>query len=268
MCWWHHHCCDRLGHWTVCLQLAHVGLAGVSVPTVCRTNNGGCSHLCLVAPLPRGHTCACPTGVLMSADGMNCERGKSVIYYCPYTDYRVYLWCGHMYDNRCPKFCLFTNCCPCPCKSLHLTKLFVSVYVVLQGPFKYFPGSCIRQNSHNCQLQSNQCFTYWTMLTGTNLSVTEMSNFLIFTRRQDIRRISLEVEYYADVVVPTGKLKNAIAIDVDIVDGGSRRWFSFACTHCFSSGHKVGHHMQKPRCFLPKVKSNGISFLETRSRLE
>ena len=46
-----------------------------------------------------------------------------------------------------------------------------------------------------------------------------MSNFLIFTRRQDIRRISLEVEYYADVVIPTGHLKNAIAIDVDIIDG-------------------------------------------------
>ncbi|XP_070199995.1 low-density lipoprotein receptor-related protein 4-like isoform X2 [Littorina saxatilis] len=91
------------------------------VPTVCGTNNGGCSHLCLVAPLPRGHTCACPTGVLMSDDGINCER--------------------------------------------------------------------------------------------------EMSNFLIFTRRQDIRHISLEMEYYADVVIPTGPLKNAIAIDVDIVDG-------------------------------------------------
>ncbi|XP_076470996.1 low-density lipoprotein receptor-related protein 4-like isoform X2 [Babylonia areolata] len=92
------------------------------VDTVCsRKNNGGCSHLCLVAPLPRGHTCACPTGVLMSDDGVNCEP--------------------------------------------------------------------------------------------------EMSNFLIFTRRQDIRRISLEVDYFADVVVPTGPLKNAIAIDVDIVQG-------------------------------------------------
>lgn len=92
-----------------------------NVSTVCRTNNGGCSHLCLVAPLPRGHSCACPTGVLMSSDGMNCER--------------------------------------------------------------------------------------------------EMSNFLIFTRRQDIRRISLEVEYYADVVLPMGDFKNAIAIDVDILEG-------------------------------------------------
>ncbi|XP_025087886.1 low-density lipoprotein receptor-related protein 4-like isoform X3 [Pomacea canaliculata] len=90
------------------------------VPTVCRTNNGGCSHLCLVAPLPRGHNCACPTGVLMSEDGVTCEK--------------------------------------------------------------------------------------------------EMSNFLIFTRQQDIRRISLEVEYYADVVV-AGSLKNAIAIDVDVVEG-------------------------------------------------
>lgn len=50
------------------------------------------------------------------------------------------------------------------------------------------------------------------------LFLPEMSNFLIFTRQQDIRRISLEVEYYADVVV-AGSLKNAIAIDVDVVEG-------------------------------------------------
>jgi hypothetical protein len=46
-----------------------------------------------------------------------------------------------------------------------------------------------------------------------------MTSFLIFTRRSDIRRISLEMDYYADVVIPTGPLKNAIAIDVDIIDG-------------------------------------------------
>ena len=73
------------------------------------------------------------------------------------------------------------------------------------------------------------------------LSVTEMSNFLIFTRRQDIRRISLEVEYYADVVVPTGKLKNAIAIDVDIIDGRLRCSVSFARTCSFHGGHNAGH---------------------------
>ncbi len=42
-----------------------------------------------------------------------------------------------------------------------------------------------------------------------------MVNFLIFARRTDIRSISLDVEYYADVLIPVGELKNVIAIDVD-----------------------------------------------------
>ncbi|CAH1786568.1 unnamed protein product [Owenia fusiformis] len=45
-----------------------------------------------------------------------------------------------------------------------------------------------------------------------------MSNFLIFARRTDIRLISLDVNYYSDVVLPVGELRNAIAIDVDRKD--------------------------------------------------
>ncbi|XP_059144487.1 low-density lipoprotein receptor-related protein 4-like [Physella acuta] len=91
------------------------------VPTECSINNGGCSHICLIAPAPRGHACACPTGIILKSDGKQCN--------------------------------------------------------------------------------------------------TLMRNFLIFTRRQDIRRISLEVEYYVDVVIPVGDLRNAIAIDVDVLEG-------------------------------------------------
>ncbi|XP_067654975.1 low-density lipoprotein receptor-related protein 4-like [Haliotis asinina] len=91
------------------------------VHTMCSTNNGGCSHLCLLAPLPRGHACACPTGILLKDDQKTCAA--------------------------------------------------------------------------------------------------EMTDFLIFTRRTDIRKISLDVDYYADVVIPVGELKNAIAIDVDGVEG-------------------------------------------------
>ena len=46
-----------------------------------------------------------------------------------------------------------------------------------------------------------------------------MSNFLIFARRHDIRTISLDVGYYADVVIPVGAMENAIALDVDRSDG-------------------------------------------------
>ncbi|KAL3843281.1 hypothetical protein ACJMK2_021223 [Sinanodonta woodiana] len=91
------------------------------ISTICAINNGECSHLCLLAPLPRGHTCACPTGVLMMQDGKTCQK--------------------------------------------------------------------------------------------------DMTNFLIFARRSDIRKISLDVPYYASVVLPIGELRNAIALSVDNLEG-------------------------------------------------
>ncbi|KAJ8023914.1 Low-density lipoprotein receptor-related protein 4 [Holothuria leucospilota] len=42
----------------------------------CGSNNGGCSHLCLLSPSSRtGYTCACPTGVLLNDDRMTCHDG-------------------------------------------------------------------------------------------------------------------------------------------------------------------------------------------------
>lgn len=41
-------------------------------PNRCGPSNGGCSHLCL--PRPDGISCACPTGVLLKADGFSCEQ--------------------------------------------------------------------------------------------------------------------------------------------------------------------------------------------------
>ncbi|KAK3787581.1 hypothetical protein RRG08_025912 [Elysia crispata] len=101
------------------LKIFHRHRAKVSTP--CNKKNGGCSHICLLAPPPKRYTCACPTGMVMKPDGVTCR--------------------------------------------------------------------------------------------------TEMHSFLIFTRGKDIRKISLEVEYYMDVVVPVGKVGNAIAIDVDVIEG-------------------------------------------------
>ena len=41
----------------------------------CARDNGGCSHLCLLAP-GRRHTCACPSGVALTSDMKTCEDGK------------------------------------------------------------------------------------------------------------------------------------------------------------------------------------------------
>nr|CAD7443152.1 unnamed protein product [Timema bartmani] len=42
--------------------------------TPCQKNNGGCSHLCLLAPYSPWYTCACPTGVKL-VDNLTCADG-------------------------------------------------------------------------------------------------------------------------------------------------------------------------------------------------
>ncbi|EDO43726.1 predicted protein, partial [Nematostella vectensis] len=42
------------------------------LPNRCGDNNGGCSHLCLLAAAPRKFSCKCPNGMNMSSDGKTC----------------------------------------------------------------------------------------------------------------------------------------------------------------------------------------------------
>ena len=41
---------------------------------LCSVDNGGCSHLCLLAV--SGSTCNCPTGLELDDDNINCEGGE------------------------------------------------------------------------------------------------------------------------------------------------------------------------------------------------
>ncbi|GMT07779.1 hypothetical protein PENTCL1PPCAC_29953, partial [Pristionchus entomophagus] len=41
----------------------------------CGVNNGGCSHICLIARIEPKRTCACPIGVKLREDGVTCEDG-------------------------------------------------------------------------------------------------------------------------------------------------------------------------------------------------
>ena len=46
----------------------------------CLSENGGCSHLCLLSPGQTmvSHTCACPSGIKLQADKKTCEPGKNL----------------------------------------------------------------------------------------------------------------------------------------------------------------------------------------------
>uniref|UniRef100_A0A8B9C424 Low-density lipoprotein receptor-related protein 4 n=1 Tax=Anser brachyrhynchus TaxID=132585 RepID=A0A8B9C424_9AVES len=60
------------------------------VHTPCEVNNGGCSHLCLLAPLPKGYSCTCPTGINLQSDGKTCSHGMtSFLIFARRTDIRM-----------------------------------------------------------------------------------------------------------------------------------------------------------------------------------
>ena len=59
---------------------------------LCKVNNGGCSHLCLLTP--DGYQCSCPDGFFLDSHGMICLSGalsvlnivllkrRSIVLYC------------------------------------------------------------------------------------------------------------------------------------------------------------------------------------------
>lgn len=49
----------------------------------CRINNGGCSHLCLLAPGGRSK-CACPNGVALEAGNTTCSNGNKKHFVTPH----------------------------------------------------------------------------------------------------------------------------------------------------------------------------------------
>lgn len=59
-------------------------------PNPCATNNGGCSHLCLLSTSAQNYTCACSTSFLLDADNKTCVAN------CSQWHFR----CG-MPDERC-----------------------------------------------------------------------------------------------------------------------------------------------------------------------
>uniref|UniRef100_A0AAY4CH57 EGF-like domain-containing protein n=1 Tax=Denticeps clupeoides TaxID=299321 RepID=A0AAY4CH57_9TELE len=66
---------DDLLLMNICLVLLYS-----AVRTPCTVNNGGCSHLCLLAPAPKLSSCACPTGINLQVDGKTCTSGKLLSY--------------------------------------------------------------------------------------------------------------------------------------------------------------------------------------------
>lgn len=60
-----------LYYWSWLSHSVVVSFSSVVSKHLCMTNNGGCSHLCLLAP-GKTHTCACPTNFYLAADNRTC----------------------------------------------------------------------------------------------------------------------------------------------------------------------------------------------------
>jgi len=59
----------------------------------CGSNNGGCSHLCLISPGGDGYRCACPQNMSLLGDQRNCNLTCSVSQFtCNVGDFRCIPW--------------------------------------------------------------------------------------------------------------------------------------------------------------------------------
>uniref|UniRef100_A0A8C5NIR5 EGF-like domain-containing protein n=1 Tax=Junco hyemalis TaxID=40217 RepID=A0A8C5NIR5_JUNHY len=79
----------------------------------CKTNNGGCSNLCLLSP-GGGHKCACPTNFYLGSDGKTCVSNCTASQFVCKNDKCIPFWwkcdteddCGDRSDEPedCPEF--------------------------------------------------------------------------------------------------------------------------------------------------------------------
>ena len=66
-----------------------------------------------------------------------------------------------------------------------------------------------------------------------------MNEFLMVARRTDLRQISLDVPYYADVQILPDNIQKAIAVDVDVIESES---LPFVCLMLSLTFKGTGHY--------------------------
>ena len=77
-----------------CLKMCFISSV---VKSPCAVNNGGCSHLCLLAS-GGNYSCACPTGIALLSDQKTCEDGKECQIMYTYM-YRTYFCCAINFEH-------------------------------------------------------------------------------------------------------------------------------------------------------------------------
>ncbi|KAG8234142.1 hypothetical protein J437_LFUL007508, partial [Ladona fulva] len=202
------------------------------VPSLCNSNNGGCSHLCLLAPMPLGHTCACPTGIKLMAlkltliseglglpNSLTVDRASRRLYWNDRnlkTIESCELLIGRMSEGMnkgCIRKVIIKEKDPHP-----YGMIVVGNYVYWMDKDKSEIHRTDKNNGNNHQVTADSLEDFikdHPEPEDARTCALGPTNYLLHARRVEIRQLSLDVPYMIDVVLPFPPLKNAVAADVD-----------------------------------------------------
>ena len=179
-------------------------------PNPCSLGNGGCSHLCLLAPnyealpdaAPTPYSCACPTGLTLGADGKECNTEMT----------RCLL-------VRATSLLMRATSSPMHAISEYYRRHYCNeqlLFIFLEENLCEHFGDfhC------NCFLSILDLILLENTFSSLFISIFRTWRFLVVARRTDIRVISLDVPYSADVKLPIDTfMTNVVDVAVDPLTG-------------------------------------------------
>ncbi|TKC35360.1 hypothetical protein EI555_000322 [Monodon monoceros] len=178
----------------------------------CGDNNGGCTHLCL--PSGQNYTCACPTGFRKISSHACAQSLDKFLLFARRMDIRrISFDTEDLSDDVIPLADVRSAVAlDWDSRDDHVYWTDVSTDTISRAKWDGTGQEVVVDTS----LESPAGLAIDWVTNKLYWTDAGMNSFLIFARRIDIRMVSLDIPYFADVVVPINiTMKNTIAIGVD-----------------------------------------------------